>query len=70
LPAVRTLASFDAPVQDKYTSKSQGNTNVVLKAHNKSSDSDSYDLVADSQETTSTHELHIQNDLTGLDSLL
>jgi hypothetical protein len=57
LCAVRISTSFDAPVQDKYTSESRGNRNVGLKAHNKSSDSDSYDLVADSQ-----HELHIQNE--------
>jgi hypothetical protein len=48
--------------------ESKGTTSVALadissslRAHNKSSDSDSYALVADSQKTTSTHEPHIQN---------
>ncbi|CAJ2636585.1 unnamed protein product [Trifolium pratense] len=63
LPTVRTSTSFDAPVQDKYTPEvSRGNRNVVLKAHNKSSDSNSYDLVADSQETSTTHEPRVQNE--------
>jgi hypothetical protein len=63
LPAVKTSTSFDAPVHDKYTTESRGNRNVGLKAHNKSSDSDSYDLVADSQETISIHEPRIKNEL-------
>ncbi|GAU48187.1 hypothetical protein TSUD_141760 [Trifolium subterraneum] len=47
LPTVRTSTSFDAPVQDKYIPEvSRGNRNVV----------------ADSQETSTTHEPRIQNE--------
>ncbi|XP_024641289.1 sericin 1 isoform X2 [Medicago truncatula] len=63
LPTVRTSTNFDAPVHDKYTTESGGNRNVGSKAHNKSSDSDSYDLVADSQESISIHEPRIKNEL-------
>lgn len=63
LPTVRTSTSFGTPGQDKYTTEvSRGNRNVGLRTHNKSSDSDRYDLDADSKETTSTHELHVQNE--------
>ncbi|KAJ1421060.1 Vacuolar protein sorting-associated protein Ist1 [Sesbania bispinosa] len=57
LPTVRTSVSSNAPVQDKYTREvSRENRNVGLRAHNTSFDSDSYDLVANPQETlTSTH---------------
>ncbi|XP_058722304.1 uncharacterized protein LOC131594243 [Vicia villosa] len=62
LPTVRTSTSFDAPVQDKYTTESRGNRNAGSKSHNRSSDSDSYDLVTESQEMTSTHKPRIQNE--------
>ncbi|XP_061352639.1 uncharacterized protein LOC133297491 isoform X2 [Gastrolobium bilobum] len=62
LPSVRTSITSDAPVQDKYTREvSRGNRNVGLRANNRASDSDSYDLVASSEEiVTSTHEPRIQ----------
>ncbi|CAI8594639.1 unnamed protein product [Vicia faba] len=62
LPTVRTSTSFDAPVQDKYTTENRGNRNTGSRAHNRSSDSDSYDLVTDAQEITSTHKPLIQNE--------
>ncbi|CAL5186373.1 unnamed protein product [Lathyrus oleraceus] len=62
LPTVRTSTSFDAPVQDKYTTENRGSRNAGSKAHNRSSDSDSYDLVTDSQEVTSTPTPRIQNE--------
>lgn len=62
LPTVRTSTSFDAPVQDKYTTESRGNRNAGPKSLNRSSDSDSYDLATDSQEMTSTQKPRIQNE--------
>lgn len=63
LPTLRTSISSDAPVQDKYTTEvSRRNRNVGLRAHNTSSDSDSYVPVANTQETTSTHEPRIQRE--------
>lgn len=43
------------------TSAALADISSSLRAHVKSSDFDSYALVADSQKTTSTHEPHIQN---------
>lgn len=63
LPPVRTSTSFDAPVEDKHTMEvSRGNKNLGSRAHGKSSDSYSYDLVADSLKTSSIHEPRIQNE--------
>ncbi|TKY44529.1 IST1-like protein [Spatholobus suberectus] len=64
LPPVRTSIGFDAPVQDKYTREvSRGNRTMGLGAHNISSDSDSYHVVANSQETlTNTHAPRIQKE--------
>nr|KYP41748.1 IST1-like protein [Cajanus cajan] len=62
--SVRTSTGFDAPVQDKYTREvSRGNRTVGLGSHNISSDSDSYRVVANSQETlTSTPEPRFQKE--------
>lgn len=63
LPTVRTSVSSDAPVQDKYKREvSRGNKNVGLKTHNTSSDSDRYNLVANTQETSRTTKPSIQKE--------
>ncbi|KAG5106391.1 hypothetical protein JHK82_043361 [Glycine max] len=64
LPIVRTSIGSDAPVQDKYTREvSRGNRTMGLGAHNIPSDSDSYRVVANSQETLArTNEPHIQKE--------
>lgn len=64
LPTTRTSIGFDAPVQDKDTREvSRGNRTVGLGARNISSDSDSYHVVANSEDTpTSTYEPRIQKE--------
>ncbi|KAL3036328.1 hypothetical protein AAZX31_01G003900 [Glycine max] len=64
LPTARTSIGSDARVQDKYTREvSRGNRNVGLGAHKIPSDSDSYRVVANSQETlASTNEPRIQKE--------
>ncbi|KAK7314359.1 hypothetical protein VNO77_32879 [Canavalia gladiata] len=59
-----SVQSERSPVQEKYMGEvSRGNRSVGVRAHNTSSDFDSYDLVPNLQETpVSSHEPHIQKE--------
>ncbi|KAE9587907.1 putative vacuolar protein sorting-associated protein Ist1 [Lupinus albus] len=61
-PTIRTSISSDTPIQDRYTGEvSRGSRSAGLR--NISSDSDSYEMVSNSQDTlTRIHDSRIQNE--------